>query len=609
MNHELVTLYNDELSALRKRGQAFANAFPKVAGRLKLGHGNVEDPMVGRLIESFAFLTARVRQELHQERENLSENFVQLLYPHYYLPIPACSTVSFTPASSLDQAYTIPAKTVLSTTLTNSDPVNFSTVYPVTIYPIEISIIEYRREGIQHKPGLGKKVALSSLSVTLSTLNAKLNLAELGITKLRFFINGQGAVSGRLFELLFAHTQSIELTQGVEQESISLDKDCLKSVGFSTEEGLLPYPENSFLGYRYLTEFFAYPDKFYYFDLENLDRVLTTETQQTITVTFYFDEFAAELVKLIDAQTLLLHTIPIINLFEQSAEPITFDHSKTEYPIIANSQLAPEHIEVYSVQALNVSSARYKDTIDSAPYFGRGFYQNKEHYLYWHARRQPCSRLDKPHMVGDEMFISISDFNFQDIEEQVLLTPKCLCTNRAAAEQLPYGGGQPKLNFRDRAHEAIETILCVKPITETRHRPTREQHRAEIAEHVYLNNLGFGEQQFALQNLKQLLALYAFPQHFAPALIEHGLVDINVKSVLQRHPSKLQQGFFYGSLYELTIDEDYFTEQQAYLLGMILHKFMCELCAINRTVELHLLSQQRGMIAKWSPQIGKKSLI
>ncbi|MSP52699.1 MAG: type VI secretion system baseplate subunit TssF [Gammaproteobacteria bacterium] len=609
MNQELVKLYNEELFELRKRGQAFANAFPKVAGRLKLGHGNVEDPMVGRLIESFAFLTARVRQELHQERENLSENFVQLLYPHYYLPIPACSTVSFAPASTLDHAYTLPAKTVLSTSLANDDPVNFSTVYPVTIYPIEITAIEYRREGIQHKPGLGKKVALSSLSVTLSTLNSKLNFAELGMTKLRFFINGSDVVSGRLFELLLARTQSIELTYGAEQKPIDLDKDCLKSVGFSAEEGLLPYPENSFLGYRYLTEFFAYPDKFYYLDLEQLDTVLTSETKQTITLRFYFDDFAAELVKWVDAKTLLLHTTPIINLFEQSAEPIIFDHSKTEYPIITNSQIAPEHMEVYSVQALNVSSTHYNNSIDSAPYFGRRFHQNKDHYLYWHARRQPCARLDKPHMVGDEMFISISDFNLQGIEEQLLLTPKCLCTNRAAAEQLPYGGDQPKLSFRDRAHEAIQTVLCVKPITETRHRPTREQHRAEIAEHVYLNNLGLGEQQFALKNLKQLLALYSFPQHFSDNLIEHGLVEINVKSVLQRHPSKLQQGFCYGSVYQLTIDESYFTEQQAYLLGMILYQFMCELCSINRTFELHLLSQQRGVIAKWPPQIGKKSLI
>jgi type VI secretion system protein ImpG len=42
---------------------------------------------------------------------------------------------------------------------------------------------------------------------------------------------------------------------------------CLFQVGFAREDGLLPYPNQSFLGYRLLTEFFAFSSKFLFVDL------------------------------------------------------------------------------------------------------------------------------------------------------------------------------------------------------------------------------------------------------------------------------------------------------------------------------------------------------
>ena len=49
MIENFLQLYNEELHVLRKQGEAFANAHPKIAGQLRLGHGHVEDPLVGRL--------------------------------------------------------------------------------------------------------------------------------------------------------------------------------------------------------------------------------------------------------------------------------------------------------------------------------------------------------------------------------------------------------------------------------------------------------------------------------------------------------------------------------------------------------------------------------
>jgi type VI secretion system protein ImpG len=42
-------------------------------------------------------------------------------------------------------------------------------------------------------------------------------------------------------------------------------------VGFAEEEALIPYPLNTFRGYRYLQEYFAFQDKFLFVDVNGLD--------------------------------------------------------------------------------------------------------------------------------------------------------------------------------------------------------------------------------------------------------------------------------------------------------------------------------------------------
>jgi type VI secretion system protein ImpG len=51
-----VRTYRAELEALRTEGEAFAERFPKIAGRLRLGDDANPDPHVERLVESFALL-------------------------------------------------------------------------------------------------------------------------------------------------------------------------------------------------------------------------------------------------------------------------------------------------------------------------------------------------------------------------------------------------------------------------------------------------------------------------------------------------------------------------------------------------------------------------
>src|SRR5436309_1506197 len=94
MLEELLPYYEKELSYLRELSGEFAQRYPKIAQRLSMEGDQCEDPHVERLIEAFAFLTARVHRRLDDEYPEITEAFLQTLYPHYLRPIPSITLLS-----------------------------------------------------------------------------------------------------------------------------------------------------------------------------------------------------------------------------------------------------------------------------------------------------------------------------------------------------------------------------------------------------------------------------------------------------------------------------------------------------------------------------------
>ncbi|NMS24777.1 type VI secretion system baseplate subunit TssF, partial [Vibrio parahaemolyticus] len=53
--------------------------------------------------------------------------------------------------------------------------------------------------------------------------------------------------------------------------------EAIRPVGFEEDEAMLPYTKRSFAGYRLLTEYFAFPYKFLFFDVFGLDRAIAAK--------------------------------------------------------------------------------------------------------------------------------------------------------------------------------------------------------------------------------------------------------------------------------------------------------------------------------------------
>ena len=95
MRDELLGYYERELSFMRRMGAEFAETYPKIAGRLALEPDKCDDPHVERLIEAFAFLAGRVRLKIDDEYPEVTESFLNVLYPNLLAPVPSMSIVQF----------------------------------------------------------------------------------------------------------------------------------------------------------------------------------------------------------------------------------------------------------------------------------------------------------------------------------------------------------------------------------------------------------------------------------------------------------------------------------------------------------------------------------
>src|SRR5215210_7245298 len=141
MRDELLGYYERELIFLRRMGADFARKYPKIAARLLLDEEKIEDPHVERMIEAFAFLTGRIGLKLDDELPEITESFLNVLYPHYLAPVPSMAIAQFSfgsPNDKLTAGQRLPSGSKLNSRPVEGTPCRFKTAFEVDLLPIEV---------------------------------------------------------------------------------------------------------------------------------------------------------------------------------------------------------------------------------------------------------------------------------------------------------------------------------------------------------------------------------------------------------------------------------------------------------------------------------------
>src|SRR5207248_1066656 len=135
--------------------------------------------------------------------------------------------------------------------------------------------------------------APAALSLRLEC-QGSLNLADLSLDRLRFFLSGESNIIAKLYDLLFNHALRVVFRPPASEARLPAltlaPPKCLFQVGFGADEILLPYPRRSFPGYCLLTELFTFPSKFQFLDLGGFQEVRQAGYQKEVEIVIFFNQ-------------------------------------------------------------------------------------------------------------------------------------------------------------------------------------------------------------------------------------------------------------------------------------------------------------------------------
>ncbi len=611
MVDKLLPYYNRELTYLRRLSGEFAEAHPKIAGRLRLSADAIEDPHVSRLIEGVAFLNARIAAKLDDDYPELVDSLLDVLYPHYLAPIPSMAVVQLQPQPDLTGPYTVLAGTELESEALRGEVCRFRTAYPAELWPVtlEAAALTGRPLVAPANPRAGDAVA--SLRLTLRCAAEDMTFGQLQPDSLRFFLRGQPQQVYPLFELIFNNTVSVALADGPKDpDPVILGPECIRPVGFAEDEGMLPYPARSHVGYRLLTEYFAFPEKFLFFDITNLSAKTLMKAGARMEVFFYLNRTEGDLERSISRENFALGCTPMVNLFRQRAEPIALTQTIYEHRVVPDVRRQGA-LEVQAIEDVRATDADGNESRFLPFYALRHGGIDAKGRRFWHQSRRPAGFRDP----GTEVFLALVDIDFNpSVPADSVLSVDTLCSNRDLPGQLPYGGGHPHLRFVQGA-SAVQSISCVTPPTSTLRIPDRQGHRWRLVSHLALNHLSITGGEEGLETLREILRLYDFRDSAETRSLIDGVTRVSTKRGTARAPARpgdvpWGDAVCRGIDVAIEFDPARFAGASLFLLAMVLDRFLGLYCNINAFTRLTATVKGRpGVLRTWPPRTGDRPLL
>jgi len=619
MDTRLLHHYNTELDFMREMGSEFARHFPKVAGRLGMEGLECADPYVERLLEGFAFLTARVHLKIEEEYPKFCQHLLEIVYPDYLAPLPSMTVVQLQPDcgdTDLANGLRIERGTSLESGLgpNMQTPCEYRTAHDIDLFPLTIVDADY----------LGTRAALANLGIKpgrqvsaglrIGIEVAKgVDISDLKMKELPIFLGGSGTVPTALYEHVLAGVCGFTIITGDKQDRqvFPLQKENVCSFGFEPEQALLNYQSRSFEGYRLLREYFSFPERFRFINFTGLDKVLPQSTGQRFDLVIHLNSRNNDLENVIGKNNFLPFCVPAINLFPKSADRIALNNLDHEFHILADRS-RPLDYEVHQVLAVSGYGKQAEERKKFLPIYGlTDDHIPAEHSAFYAVHRKSRMLSSRQHSsgarsgyLGQEMFISLVDSDEAPYSTDLAqLGIKTMCSNRDLPMQIPLG--QKSGDFTLKINAPVEKIRCVAGPTRPRMQVTTGDYAWRIINHLSLNYLSLIDVNAdeGAAAMRELLQLYTKGDTVGERQI-NGLMSVTAKAVTRRLPIPGPISFGRGLEIKLVLDETAFEAGGMYLFGSVLTEFFRKYVSINHMTETVVFTDSKTEVARWPVKVG-----
>ncbi len=636
MDERLLELYNLELKHLRETAREFAQDFPKIAGRLDLDRDGKEackDPYVERLLEGFAFLAARVHLKLDAEFPRFTQGLIETVYPDYLCPVPSMAIVKFEPElkeDSLAQGFPIKRGTLMRSQLAKGDRTacTFRTAHDVRLLPLVVTEARYFIRDLAEL-NLPRELRAKAAFRLRLRKTIPMSFGQIRVDPLVFHIRGADELPSQIYEQIFAHKARLIVQSPSDHKTIgtAFPADCIRPVGFATNQALLPPAPNGFEGYRLLREYFAFPPRFLFFELAGFHEALAQVPGDLLDLVITLDESDPQLEGRIDHSCFDLFCTPAINLFEKTCDRVPIGKGDCEFHIVPDRN-RPMDFEVYNLSTVT----GYGETPDLEQQF-HPFYRARDTDLetsaYYTLHRTPRLFSDrekrtgrKSSYAGTDVFISIVDGDMAPHRPDLTqLGIQAFCTNRHLPIQMVKGIGvrdfEMDISGPVSGNRVLEGPTDPRPSLvlagQEPESPNVNSGRFawRLISHLSLNYLSLLDRgaETGAEGLRDILRLYADPNDRRTLKQIDGVRSVRYRPIVRRVETPGPITFARGLEIMVLFDETAFEGQGVFLLGAVLEQFFARYVSLNSFTETVLATQQRKEIMLWPAQIGRRQML
>ncbi|MFA9216648.1 MAG: type VI secretion system baseplate subunit TssF, partial [Sphingomonadaceae bacterium] len=528
-------------------------------------------------------------------------------------PFPSCSIARLdsAPARAAGGLYTLPRGSELVSAAIQGVPCRFRTAYDIHVAPVTVSSACFQPLARVPSGLVMPGGANGLLSLAIDGGGGQADLSQPDLPKLRLFIDGELSLCAALRDTLFMRTTAAyaEVDDG---RWIPLPAVPVVPAGFSEEDALIPFGARSHPAYRVLAEYFAFPEKFNFIDVD-LDAIARHLPRQCRRVTLHLaitgvrhDSGTASLLRNFSAHNLLANCSPVVNLFTRHAEPIALTQTTTDYPVRAHPTQA-HAFEVYSIDSVHMLSQRAgTETLfefrrfHSLRHGENGASQGR----YWSARRDESLAQLSP---GHETRLTLIDTTSAALEGQrSSLSIELHCTNRDLPYRLKYGQVEGDLSLP--AGGTGESIRLLRQPSLPHRFESRHGLHWRLISHLALNQHALTQE--GLPALREMLALYDLPQSPISQRQIGGIVGLDSSDTTHWLRHRRGATLVHGVEIRVTLDEEAYVGSGMHLFVQVLDHFLGLYAQVNSFVELVALSQRSGKeLIRCQPRSGSSRLV
>lgn len=607
--------FEREYNFLQTAGEEFAKKHPTLGSRLRMSERERKDPFVERLFEGFAFLAGRIQERLDDEFPEIAGGILEILFPNLLKPFPSCSILQLKHKPGAISKPIVVEK--------GSEIQTASAKYKVR-YKVYAGVSDKSRLTEKEEPAdfifrttqdvILRPMTLSDVTVEDSTkgntiLKLKIqpdrnvDYESLQMNNFQLYLQGAASIKFELLYFLTNFVSSVSVKElsdtkaaYTEIKDFKIEIPDLYSEDYSARDNsILPYSKQTFSGYKLLQEYFSFPEKFFFIQINGLEQFKSSEQSGPFEIKIDFNRRIVK-EKWATLKNIALHCTPIVNLFSRMTEEVIVNQRLPEYYIVPDIDRRKSR-EIYSVDKVSgiseskieqykyipISSHDILDTSDPDYNYKRFFSVFRRTQVS--DMSETFIRLFGPSMEED------------DFPKETLSIQATLSNGFLPASYLEVGVIKEPINFP----VGIEASNITIP-TDVLEGPDKSNYLWSLIANLSVSYTSLSE----VETLKNILNLYNwFKVHNHPNKKRiDGILKIDKPKIISKIKNR---SIIRGIEFHITIDPNEFEHGAGdiYLFGLILNKFLSQYVTVNSFIQLRITESGTNKEYLWEPIIGK----